>query len=75
MRMSKATEEALSVIAHVAMADGMARDLKGMTDFGKFYRKNMSAKHRSILSGFEKLSKQAYVDLAKALKEEMEKPS
>lgn len=36
--LSAATEEALSLVAHALMADGIAKNVEGMADFGKFYR-------------------------------------
>lgn len=69
-KLSAATENALSVIAHIMMAHQLAKDVEGMSGFSDFYRKQMPAKDREILKHFERLSKQAYRDLANALKKD-----
>lgn len=69
-KLSAATEQALSVIAHVMMANQLAKNVKGMSGFSDFYRKQMPVKDREILTHFEKLSKCAYRDLANMIQQD-----
>ena len=69
-KLSKATEEALDVIAHVCMAQELDKNVKGMAGFSAFYRKQMTAKQRQIMNHLQRLSKLAYRNLAEAFERE-----
>ena len=71
-KLSAATEHALSVIAHVVMADDLARNVKGMDGFRAHYMKQMSAADRAIFRRFKTVMKQAYADAVGLLQKELE---
>jgi len=70
-KLSVAAEQALSVIAHVAMAQDMAKNVSGMEKFGDFYLKNIDAKDQAIYARFNDLCRQAYKDLARLVEEDI----
>lgn len=69
-KLSAPAERALSVIAHIAMARDMAKNVPGMERFGEFYLKNIDAKDRAVYARFNDLCRQACRDLAKALEDD-----
>ena len=69
-KLSASAEQALSVIAHIAMAKDMAKNVKGMDRFGDFYLKHLDAKDRAVYARFNDLCRQAYKDLARVMEEE-----
>lgn len=70
-KLSVAAERALSVIAHIAMARDMAKNVPGMDKFGDSYLKNIDMKDRAIYARFNDLCRQAYKDLATAIAEDI----
>ena len=73
-RISDSAEAALSVIAHVAMAREMARNVEGMSGFYEFYVKRMPAKDLAVLAFFDDLRRSAWQDLCKLIKEDDQVP-
>ncbi|BCB26464.1 hypothetical protein SKTS_13500 [Sulfurimicrobium lacus] len=72
-KLSAGAESALSVIAHMAMANQLGKNVPGMADFPEFYKKQMSRQDRDVIDQFDRLCKQAYRDLAKMLKQDLAK--
>ena len=70
-KLSAAAEQALSVIAHIAMAKDMAKNVPGMEKFGDFFLKNIDAKDRAVYARFNDLCRQAYKDLARLMEEDI----
>jgi catalase len=70
-KLSAAAEQALSVIAHIAMAKDMAKNVRGMEKFGDFYLKNIDAKDRAVYARFNDLCRQAYKDLARMMADDI----
>lgn len=68
--LSAATEEALSLIAHALMADGIAKNVEGMADFGKFYRARLTHREQKIMSRFEAMCRKAHQDVATMLEQD-----
>ena len=71
-KLSKATEHALNVIAHVVMASDMSKNVKGMEGFRDHYMKQMPAADRAIFRRFDNVLKKAYADTARLLQEGLE---
>lgn len=71
-KLSKATEHALNVIAHVVMASDMSKNVKGMEGFRDHYMKQLPAADRAIFRRFETTLKEAYADAARLLQEDLE---
>ena len=69
-KLSASAEHALSVIAHLAMAKDLAKNVPGMEKFGEFYLKNIDVKDRAVYARFNDLCRQAYKDLAKLMAED-----
>ena len=68
--LSSATVEALDVIAHVIMADGLAKNVEGMAGFGQFYRSKLTHRDQKIIARFEALCHKAHQDLAQAFEQD-----
>ncbi len=68
--LSSATEQALGVIAHAMMADGIAKNVEGMADFGKFYRARLMTRDQKIIDRFEALCRKAQQDFLRALEQD-----
>lgn len=71
-KLSKATEHALNVIAHVVMASDMSKKVKGMEGYRDHYMKQMPAADRAIFRRFETVLKKAYADTARLLQDDLE---
>ncbi|MEY4593568.1 MAG: hypothetical protein RIR18_2463 [Pseudomonadota bacterium] len=71
-KFSAATDHALSVIAHVSMAQGMTKNVKGMDGFAEFYKKQMPPKDKEVMRRFEAFCQKAHVDLSKMLQQELQ---
>ena len=63
-KFSAATDHALSVIAHLAMARNLSKSVKGMEGFYDFYASRLAAKDKEVLKRFDSLCRVAYIDLA-----------
>lgn len=72
-KLSAGAERALSVIAHVAMARNMEKEIPGLKAFGEYYLKQISPADRAVYARFNDLCRQAHRDLAKLLEQDMEK--
>jgi hypothetical protein len=70
-KLSAATEHAISVIAHVAMARGMSQNVEGMEGFYEFWLKSQTPKDREIIDHFHKLSTNARKDFAVMLSKDL----
>lgn len=70
-KISASTEHALSVIAHLAMAKDMSKNIEGMKGFYTFYQDQLSAGDKKIVERFGELCHQAYADLAKLMANEI----
>jgi hypothetical protein len=70
--LSTATEHALSVVAHALMAQGIAKNVKGMDGLYEFWLKEQTPKDRKVVASFIKLSKQATKDFSAMLVEDKE---
>ncbi len=69
-KLSAATEDALDVIAHVAMAHDMAKNIPGMEGFADFYEKSLPVHSKAILSRFRALRRKAHQDLARLIEKD-----
>ena len=59
------------MIAHVAMAKDMSKNVPGMEKFGDFYLANIDTKDRAVFARFNDLCRQAYKDLARLMEEDI----
>jgi hypothetical protein len=69
-RLSVSAEHALSVLAHVGMANRLDKEVSGMAGFSEFYKKQMTAADRAIWSRFDELCRQAYRDLVRLMEQD-----
>lgn len=70
-KFSAATEHALSVVAHVAMARGMSQNVEGFEGFYEFWLKEQTPKDREIIDHFHKLSTKARRDFTAMLSKDL----
>lgn len=70
-KLSASAEQALSAIAHVAMAQDLEKKVGGMAGFGDFYLKQLKANDRAIYERFIELSQQALKDFSAMLGKDM----
>lgn len=70
-KFSAATEHALSIVAHAAMARGMSQNVKGFEGFYEFWLKEQSPKDREIVDAYLKLSDKARKDFSAMLAKDM----
>lgn len=69
-KFSAATDHALSVIAHFAMAADLSKNVKGMKGFADFWKGQLPAGDKAVLRRFKSLCRIAHIDLVKAMEQE-----
>lgn len=72
-KLSAATRNALSILAHAEMARGIEKNVEGAKGFYDFWLKQQRVSDRAILKEFEKIAREAYVEMLRMMQEE-EKP-
>lgn len=70
-KFSAATDHALDVIAHVAMAGNLSGKVEGMERFQEHYLKQLSAGDKAIYQRFKALHQKARGDLARLMEQEL----
>ncbi len=70
-KLSAGAERALSVIAHIAMARNIAKEVEGYQGFDEYYLKKIAAADRAIYARFNDLCRQAYKDLSKMMEQDV----
>lgn len=70
-KFSAATDHALDVIAHVAMAGNLAAKVEGMQGFHEHYFKQLSAGDKAIYQRFKRLYEKARGDIAGLMEQEL----
>ncbi len=70
-KISAATDHALSVIAHLAMASDLSKNVKGMEGFRDFYQKQLPAQDKAILRRFGSLCEIANSAFIKAFEQDL----
>ncbi len=69
-KLSAPTRHALSVVAHAAMARGIQTNVKGAGGFYDYWLKSQPAADRALVQEFDKISREAYAEMARLMKEE-----
>ena len=73
-KLSAPTRHALSVVAHNLIAHGIEQNAmkkNGTAGFYDYWLKQQAAADRAIIQEFEKMSREAYAELARLMKEEV----
>lgn len=72
-KLSAGEERALSVIAHIAMARNISKEVEGCQGFDEHYLKTLPAADLAIYDRFNDLCRLAYKDMAKMMKQDAKK--